>query len=74
MIPPLRPSFRILSETLAGAIIDEAYEVLKEVGVYVESDEACAVFARGGACPGASADTVSPGTLRSAVLHPRRGA
>jgi trimethylamine--corrinoid protein Co-methyltransferase len=48
MIPPLRPSFRMLSETLAGAIIDEAYEVLQEVGVYVESDAACTVFRDGG--------------------------
>ena len=44
----IRPAVTLLSVPLAEAIIDEAYDVLDRVGVYVESDEAGAVFREGG--------------------------
>jgi trimethylamine---corrinoid protein Co-methyltransferase len=40
MIPPLRPSTRLLSDDFAGKIIDESLQVLDRVGVFVENDEA----------------------------------
>ena len=49
MHTPLRPSLRMLSDAFARDIIDEAYEVLTRVGIYVENEEARSLLHGGGA-------------------------
>jgi trimethylamine--corrinoid protein Co-methyltransferase len=49
MIPPLRPSVKILSEALSKKIIDEAYQLLERTGVFVENKEALGLLGEAGA-------------------------
>ena len=49
MIDPVRPSIRLLSRQLEDRIIDEGFEVLAKVGVFVENDEALELLLDGGA-------------------------
>jgi len=46
---PLRPTFRLLSDSFLGKIVDEAYELLAKHGVYVENANALRIFLDGGA-------------------------
>ena len=48
MIPPLRPTTRLLSEQSAGTIIDESLQVLDRVGVFFENDEAVELLREAG--------------------------
>jgi trimethylamine--corrinoid protein Co-methyltransferase len=49
MHPPLRPSLRVLSDSLAHDIIEEAHDLLAKVGIFVENEEGRALLHGGGA-------------------------
>jgi trimethylamine--corrinoid protein Co-methyltransferase len=49
MQPPLRPVLKLLTDSLVGEILDEAFEVLERVGVFFEGREAPAILAGAGA-------------------------
>jgi trimethylamine--corrinoid protein Co-methyltransferase len=49
MIPTLRPSVRFLSDALLKKIVDESYELLQRVGVFVENAEAVNLLRQAGA-------------------------
>ena len=51
MIPPLRPSITLLSDRLASSIIDESFDVLTKVGVFIENEEAARLLSDHGAVP-----------------------
>ncbi|MFH1862927.1 MAG: trimethylamine methyltransferase family protein [bacterium] len=64
-----RPSVRLLSEALAGQILDEAFEILEKVGVFVENAEAHRLLLEHGAVLPPDASLTQPiGRLR----FPRR--
>jgi trimethylamine--corrinoid protein Co-methyltransferase len=82
--PPLRPAVRFLSETLCDRILDEAREVLREVGVEVGDPEVIDLLLSGGATKDPSSGRVHIGadlvdrSVESApgafTLHDRDGA
>ncbi len=49
MIPRLRPSTRLLSDSFAKKIIDESYLMLERIGVFVENEEAVNLLRGAGA-------------------------
>lgn len=49
MIPPLRPSTRLLSDTFAKKIIDESFLLLERIGVFIEHEEAVNLLRGAGA-------------------------
>ena len=49
MIPPLRPRVTLLSDALVASIIDESFDVLASVGVFIENEEALQLLVRHGA-------------------------
>ena len=49
MIPPTRPSTRLLSDSFARKIIDESFLLLKRIGVFVENEEAVRLLRGAGA-------------------------
>ncbi len=61
MIPPLRPSTRLLTDTLAKKIIDESCLLLERIGVFVENDEAVDLLRNAGA-------RIDPSSRRAFIL------
>jgi trimethylamine--corrinoid protein Co-methyltransferase len=49
MIPPLRPSVKLLSDALLAKIVSESHQLLERVGVFVENTEAVKLLHSGGA-------------------------
>jgi len=49
MIPTIRPTTRLLSDDLADKIVDEAFQTLSTVGVFVQNDEAAQLLLDSGA-------------------------
>jgi trimethylamine--corrinoid protein Co-methyltransferase len=45
---PLRPTFKLLSDTFLDKIVEEAYQLLAKHGVYVENQQASTIFLDGG--------------------------
>jgi trimethylamine--corrinoid protein Co-methyltransferase len=48
MIPAIRPTMRVLGVPLLQRIVDESFDVLEKVGVFVENREALDIFVGGG--------------------------
>ena len=68
MTEPLRPSVRMLSESLASQIIDEAFEILASTGVLVENGEAASLLLDHGAAEGPSGRILLPRGLVESSL------
>lgn len=49
MLPPLRPSTRLLTDSFAKKIIDESFLLLERIGVFIENEEAVKLLRGGGA-------------------------
>jgi trimethylamine--corrinoid protein Co-methyltransferase len=49
MIKPLRPSIRLLSNSLLSKIVDESYQLLERTGVFIENREATRLLLDAGA-------------------------
>ena len=49
MLPPLRPSTRLLTDSFAKKIIDESFMLLDRIGVFVENEEAVNLLRGAGA-------------------------
>ena len=61
--PPFRPKLTIITEDLTGNIIQEAFQILGEVGVYIENRDAYRLLREHGAEP-ASQDEKAKGVGR----------
>jgi trimethylamine---corrinoid protein Co-methyltransferase len=68
MIEPLRPSVRMLSDALAGRIIDEAFDVLTHTGVLVENSRAASLLIEYGAARSPSGRVLLPRGLVESSL------
>jgi len=75
MIPPdhIRPNTYLLSPSLVGRIVDEAFEVLAAIGVFVDSDGARRILLECGATAGSTGRILISRTLaeRSLAITPR---
>ncbi len=58
MIPPLRPALRLLEPSLVGRIVDEAFQVLAQTGIFIENQEAARLLQEAGASRDASGSRV----------------
>ena len=58
MINPLRPSIKLLSDSLLKKIVDESYQLLERVGIFIENQEAMSLFLQAGAKTDASSRRV----------------
>ena len=69
MIPPLRPSTRLLTDSFAKKIIDESFLLLERVGVFVENEEAVNLLRGAGARIDAASRRVflSPSIIENAL-------
>jgi len=68
MIGPLRPSVRMLSDALAGRILDEAFDVLAHTGVLVENSRAASLLYEHGAARSPSGRVLLPRGLVESSL------
>jgi trimethylamine--corrinoid protein Co-methyltransferase len=64
MIEPLRPSIKLLSDSLLRKIVDESYQLLERTGVFIENREAIGLLLDAGA----RVDTSSSRAFISAKL------
>jgi trimethylamine--corrinoid protein Co-methyltransferase len=72
--PPVRPQTQLLSPSLSGRIIDEAFDVLAKVGVLVDHPEAKRILLGAGATEGPGDRVLLARTLveRALATAPRR--